>query len=197
MLWSSELTAASMSEGDGSDPSMVDLVSELHELADLVDDPDEREQVNEAIEMARDVQKPGVFGRVIRGYDRADAAEAFLGALLFGIPMFVEGGTAEVGAVLAASPTILLGTIIGTIGTVYGIVFVADIQDVRVTSPIFGLLPRRLIGVLGIAYLTATVVMTAWGRIHWAEPALAIGQVVVAAVPMAIGAAISDLLPGT
>lgn len=186
-----------MSEEDGRDPSMVDLVSELHELADMVDDPDERQQVREAIEMARDVEKPGVFGRVIKGYDRADAAEAFLGALLFGIPMFVEGGTAEVGSVLAANPAILMGTIIGTIATVYGIVFVADIQDVRVTAPVFGLVPRRLIGVLGIAYLTAAVVMTAWGRIEWAESGLAIAQVVTAAVPMAIGAAISDLLPGT
>lgn len=197
MLWSPLCTAARMSEEDGRDPSMGDLVSELHELADMVDDPDERQQVRDAIEMARDVQKPGVFGRVIKGYDRADAAEAFLGALLFGIPMFVEGGTAEVGAVLAANPAILLGTIIGTVATVYGIVFVADIQDVRVTAPVLGLVPRRLVGVLGIAYLTAGVVMTAWGRIHWAEPELAIAQVVTAAVPMAIGAAISDLLPGT
>jgi uncharacterized membrane protein len=186
-----------MTGADDSDPSMVDLVSELHDLANMVDDPDEQQHVRDAIEMAQDVQKPGVFGRVIKGYDRADGAEAFLGALLFGIPMFVEGGTAEVGRVLAANPGILFGTVLGTVATVHGIVFVADIQDVRVTAPVLGLVPRRLVGVLGIAYLTAALVMTAWGRIAWAEPELAIGQVVAAAVPMAIGAAISDLLPGT
>lgn len=186
-----------MSQDRSDDPSMGDLVSELHELADMVDDPDERRQVQEAIEMARDVDEPGVFGRVIKGYDRADAAEAFLGSLLFGIPMFVEGGTEEVGTVLAATPVLMLGTVIGTIATVYGIVFVADIQDVRVTRPVLGIVPRRLLGVLTIAYLTAAVVMTAWGRIDWAEPALAVAQIVTAAVPMAIGGALSDLLPGT
>jgi uncharacterized membrane protein len=186
-----------MSEDPESEPSMGDLVSELHELANLVDDPEEREQVREAIEMARDVDQPGVFGRVIRGYDRADAAEAFLGSLLLGIPMFVEGGTAEVGETLVATPPLLGATFLGTLATVYGIVFVADIQDVQVTDPLLGFIPRRLVGVIGISHLTAAAVMTAWGRIAWSEPVLALAQVVVAAVPMAIGAALSDLLPGT
>lgn len=186
-----------MTEDQKPEPSMGDLVSELHELADLVDDPDERDQVNEAIEMARDVDRPGVFGKVIRGYDRADAAEAFLGSLLFGIPMFVEGGTGEVAEALVATPALLAGTFLGTLGTVYGIVFVADIQDVRVVNPLFGVLPRRLVGVMGISHLTAAVVMTAWGRVAWSDPLLAIAQVVVAGVPMAIAAALSDLLPGS
>lgn len=191
------LVGVGMSEDQTSEPSMGDLVSELHELADLVDDPDERKQVNEAIELARDVERPGVFGKVIRGYDRADAAEAFLGSLLLGIPMFVEGGTGEVGEALVATPALLVGTFLGTLATVYGIVFVADIQDVRVVNPLFGVLPRRLVGVMGISHLTAAAVMTAWGRVAWVDPLLAIAQVVVAAVPMAIGAALSDLLPGT
>jgi hypothetical protein len=38
--------------------------------------------------------------------------------------------------------------------------------------------------------------MTAWGRVEWAQPWLAVCQISVAWVPMAIGAALGDLLPG-
>jgi uncharacterized membrane protein len=111
--------------------------------------------------------------------------------------MAVEGGTQEVGAYLAARPKFLGGTIFFTFALVIGILYVADIQDVRVQDPIFGFVPRRLIGVLCIALLTALGIMTAWGRIDWGTPMLASADVVVAFVPMSIGAALGDILPGT
>jgi hypothetical protein len=45
-----------------------------------------------------------VFGRIVYGFDRSDIAEDALGALVFGIPMAVEGGTQEVGSFVAAKP---------------------------------------------------------------------------------------------
>jgi hypothetical protein len=39
--------------------------------------------------------------------------------------------------------------------------------------------------------------MTAWGRVDWAAPELAVATIVVAWMPMAIGAALGDILPGT
>ncbi|MFB6111376.1 MAG: DUF2391 family protein [Halobacteriaceae archaeon] len=182
---------------DEADPSMADLIAELYELADEVDDPGEVERINETIELARDVERPGIFGRVIHGFDVADAAEAFLGALLFGIPMFVEGGTLEVGVALADTPVLLAGTVAATIAMVYGIIYIADIQDVRIVDPLLGILPRRLLGVLVIGFGTAVVVMTAWERVSWSEPTVAIAQCAVAGVPMVIGAALSDILPGS
>jgi len=82
---------------DPDDPSMSDLVDELEELADTVDDPDEREQVEETLRVAMEVEasRPGVFGRVVRGFDRSDIAEALLGSVLFGIPMAVEDGALD------------------------------------------------------------------------------------------------------
>lgn len=177
---------------------MSDLVDELEELEATISDPEAREQVGEVIDLALDVQDdPIVFGRVIRGYDRADAAESLLGALLFGIPMFVEGGTQEVGAFVAARPLYLLATVVGAAGLAIGILYVADIQDVRVTRPILGVVPRRLVGVVGIAALTALAVMTGWGRVEWSDPWLALSQVAVAFVPMVIGASLGDILPGS
>lgn len=177
---------------------MNDLVDELEDLEAALSDPAAREQVSEVIDLAVSVQAdPVVFGRVIRGYDRADAAESLLGSLLFGIPMFVEGGTQEVGAFVAGHPASLFATLAGAVGLAIGVLYVADIQDVRVADPFFGVVPRRLAAVVGIAGLTALAVMTGWGRVAWSDPWLALSQVAVAFVPMVVGASLGDILPGS
>jgi len=186
-------------EGDDEDEEMQRLLAEFDALAKTVDTPEERDQVraarNAAVVAAQDDDE--IFGQVIKGYDRADLAEAFLGSLLFGIPMFVEGGTNEVGAFLAAHPISLVGTVVGAVGLIVGILYVADIQDVRVYKPILGIVPRRLAGTIGVSFGTALVMMTAWGRVAWADPLLAFATVVAAFVPMSIGAALGDILPGS
>ena len=196
-----------MSEGDSRPDDAVpddqsvdmgDLFDELQELEELVVTDAAREQVRETMRVAMAASAAASpFGRVIRGFDRSDLAEALLGSLLFGIPMAVEGGTQEVGAFLAPRPEYLVGTVLFAVGLVVGIIYVADFQDVRVHKPIFGLLPRRLVGVVGVSLLMAGLLLTAWGRGDWAEPGLAVANVVVAFVPMSIGAALGDLLPGS
>ena len=185
-------------EIDENDDGLRDLLSEFDALAETVDSPEERERVraarNAAVVAAND---DDVFGQVIKGYDRADVAEAFVGSLLFGIPMFVEGGTNEVGEFLAATPIALVGTVVGAIVLVIGILYVAEIQDVRVYKPLLGFIPRRLVGVLGVSFVTALVMMTAWGRVAWVDPLLAFATVVAAFVPMSVGAALGDILPGS
>lgn len=174
------------------------LFDELEELEGAVESPEAREQVRDVMRAAAHVSRSrGAFGNVVKGFGRADLAEALLGSVLFGIPMFVEGGTREVGRYLAGHPVSFVGTLCFAVAMVIGILYVADIQDVRVHNPIFGVVPRRLVGVLGVSFVTATVLMTAWGRVEWATPGLAIADVVVAFVPMSIGAALGDILPGT
>ena len=183
---------------DEDDPELRDLLAEFDTLAETVDSPEERRRVraarNAAVVAAND---DDVFGQTIKGYDRADVAEAFVGSLLFGIPMFVEGGTNEVGAFLAASPIALAATLVGAVGLVIGILYVAEIQNVRVYKPILGFIPRRLVGTLGVSFGTALVIMTAWGRVAWSDPLLAFATIVAAFVPMSLGAALGDILPGS
>ena len=162
---------------DGTDGTAdtAEVEELLERLEDLTDTGAEREQVRAAVqsEMGIDI---GLFGRVVAGFDRGDVMEAVLGSVVFGIPMFVEGGTTEVGAHFATHPVGTAATVGFTIAVVYGILYVSDIQDVRITRRLFGILPRRLVGVLAVA---------------------ALGSVAVAFVPMAVGAALSDILPGT
>lgn len=176
---------------------MGDLFDELEELEEMVDDPEERAQVREAMQAASEAQRDVVFGRVVWGFDRADLSEAVLGALLFGIPMAVEGGTNEAGEYLAQHPLFFAGTVFATVALVIGIIYVADIQDVRVRDPILGFVPRRLVGVLGTSFVMSVFLLTAWGRIDWSEPWIALSTCVVALLPMAIGAALGDILPGS
>jgi uncharacterized membrane protein len=185
-----------MSDPDQAD--MSDLFDELDELDGLVDAPEEREQVRETLRVAMEASaNAGPFGRIVRGFDRGDLAEALLGSVLFGIPMAVEGGTHEVGVFLAAHPPLLAGTLGFAVALVAGILYVADFQDVRITHRLLGLVPRRPVGVIGVAFLTATVMLTAWGRVDWATPWIAFGNVAVAFLPMSVGAALGDILPGS
>jgi uncharacterized membrane protein len=178
-------------------PTMGDLLDDLEALEASVDDEAEREQVKDVMRTASAVRPRDGFGQVIVGFDRADVSEAILGAFLFGVPMFVEGGTQEVGTYLATRPLVLVGTICFGVAMVYGILYVAEIQDVRVLDPLWGILPRRFVGVLFISLALATLLMTAWGRVSWASPVRATAQIVVAFVPMAIGASLGDILPGS
>jgi len=190
---------ASRTAPDGEESAdMSDLFDELEELEDLVDTPAAREQVRETMRVAMAASAvASPFGRVIRGYDRGDLAEALLGSFLFGVPMAVEGGTQEVGAFLVDRPLYFGGTILFGVGLVVGIIYVADFQDVRIHKPIFGVIPRRLAGVVGVSLTMAVVLLTGWGRVDWGTPALAFANVVVAFVPMSVGAALGDILPGS
>lgn len=191
-----DMADAAEPPADGPAPDAERIADLLVELEELTDTPAEREQVREAVE-GRLGLGGRLFGRVVAGFDRGDLAEALLGSVLFGIPMAVEGGTGEVGAHLAARPLAVEATLVAAVAVVVGILYVSELQDVRVREPLFGVVPRRLAGVVGVAALTAVVLLTLWGRVDWARPGVAVATCAVAFVPMAIGAALSDILPGT
>lgn len=178
-------------------PDVVDLIEELESLAAQAETTAQRERIEETIALAQRVSYPAVFGRVIRGFDRSDVAEAFVGSIVFGIPMIIEGGTLEAGTYIARHPPFFLTTLIGAVAVVVGVLYVADIQQVQITRPLFGFLPRRLAGVMTVSFLTALVLMTSWGRVDWATPWIALSQVVVAFAGMSLGAALGDILPGS
>ncbi|GCF12735.1 hypothetical protein Harman_06700 [Haloarcula mannanilytica] len=189
-------------EFDDEDDEFAALFNELQELEQLVDSEDERQQVRDAMRAAADSQdhEPATFGRVVWGFGRSDLAEALLGSLLFGIPMAVEGGTVDSGLHIAQHPLYLAATLIIAVGLVISILYVADFQDVRVANPILGIIPRRLVGVTGTAMVVSVALLTGWGMVEWSsDPAVIYESACICAVafvPMAIGAALGDILPG-
>jgi uncharacterized membrane protein len=191
-----------LAELDDEEDEFATLFDELEELEQLVDSEDERQQVRDAMRAATESQdhEPAPFGRVVWGFGRSDLAEALLGSLLFGIPMAVEGGTIDAGRHIAQHPLYLAATVVVAIALVLSILYVADFQDVRVANPIFGLIPRRLVGVTGTALVVSVSLLTGWGLVEWSsDPAVVYESACICAVafvPMAIGAALGDILPG-
>lgn len=190
--------AATQSESPPERPHVDDLLDELEILEGQVRAPEAKAQLEATIQLARRLDSRGTFGNVITGgFDRADAAEALVGSVVFGIPMLVESGTLEVGAFIANNVAYLVGTLVFGIVIVHGLLYVADFQEVRVVNPVLGVVPRRMVGVLTISAVTATVSMTVWGRVDWSTPWVAACQVSVCFVAMAIGAALGDIIPGS
>lgn len=192
-----------MTEDDQSPPSSdgntnIDAILEhLEELEGTVDDPDERREVRHAISLVENLPLAGSIDK----YTTRDMAQAFVGSILFSVPLLVEGGVEEIAAHFLEStpggvPVFLLGNVVFAVFLTGSLIYWADIRDVRVHKPIFGIVPRRLIGVLIIAFFTSTFTMTLWGRIEWSEPVVAVSRITVVWTVASFGGALGDILPG-
>ncbi|WP_255169099.1 DUF2391 family protein [Natrononativus amylolyticus] len=179
-----------------SDPTIEDVLTQLESLEETVDAPEERREVRDAIRLTRRVTDNGVFGAVITEFTRKDKAEAFVGSVVFGLPLLVEDGVHEIGEFLAATPAFFVANLAFAAALVVGILYVAGFQEVQIHDPYFGVVPRRPVWVLAIAFATAALMMTLWGRVDWAEPWVHLCQVSVVFTAMAVGGALGDILPG-
>lgn len=185
------------SAGDGPvAPGIDDAMAELEQLEEFVDSPEEREQVREAMRTLRRT-RPRLFGRLRDDFGPRDVGEALVGSFIFGVPAIMEDGTLDIGRHIAGRPLVLGFTALLGLGLVLGILRAVEFEKVK-DDLLFGVIPVRLVGILAVACGTAVVLMTAWGRVDWAtEPQVAAGQTLVAAVVMAIGASLGDILPET
>lgn len=191
-----------MRADSSSEADLERLVEELEELEELVDHPAEREQVRRAIRTAHHVPGLHAVENGIKRYTTRDMAEAFVGSILLSLPLLVEDGVFEIAEhfvefTVAGVPVFLLSNVlfIGLFTT--ALLYWTDIRDLGVTDPLFGFVPRRLVGILGISLLTATGLMIMWGRILEGEPtaAEAFGRITVIWTAGAFGAALGDILP--
>jgi uncharacterized membrane protein len=177
-----------------ADPDMADVLDDLADLEEAVDSPEEREQVREAMRTARRASRPRPIGRIRDSFGTRDLGEALVGSFVFGMPMIVEGGTNEVGEHIADSVALILATAAFGLLLVLGILWAAEFE--KVESDFFlGVVPVRLVGILGVAGTTALVLMTMWGRVDWAQPWTAGSQTLVTAIVMAVGASLGDVIP--
>lgn len=180
----------------GEQPDIDDVFVELADLATMVDSPDEREQVMEAMQTLRRSQSSRLVGRLKDTFDSRDVGEALVGSFVFGIPMIVEGGTLEIGEYLASRPALLLGTVAFGGLLVYGILHAVEFDRIQ-EDLMFDILPIRLVMIPLIASVMGFGLMTIWGRADWTTPMIAIGQCTVTSIVMAVGGSLGDVIPGT
>jgi len=186
-----------------SDPDINDLLAKLDALRDTVDDPHEREKVRQTISLVEQMPGSAAFTTRITKYTSRDMAEAFVGSVLFALPLLVEGGVFEIAAWFAAATVagvpVLLAVHIGFVFLVTaGLLYFADFRHIEVRHPILGVIPRRYAGVLLVSLLTSVVMLVLWGRLHEGDPTAVerVGRVAIVWAAAAFGAGLGDILPG-
>lgn len=186
-----------------SDPDIEDLLTKLETLETTVDADHERQKVRQTIALVERMPGSRAFTRRVQKYTTRDMAESFVGAVLFSLPLLVEDGVFEiadyfVAVTVGGVPPFFIANAVFVIALTTGLLYYADFRDVQIHRPLFGVIPRRLVGVLAISFLTATLMMFMWGRLAEEDPTNfeALGRITVIWAAAAFGAALGDILPG-
>lgn len=200
---SSESTDAATPEHGPAEPDIDDLLAKLDALSDTVDEGHEREKVRQTISLVERMPGSAAFAERITKYTSRDLAESFVGAVLFALPLLVEGGVFEIAAwfatvTVAGVPVLLLAHVGFVFVAVAGLLYFADFRQIAIRHPILGVIPRRYAGVLLVSLTTSTVMLLFWGRLHEGDPTTLerLGRIAVVWAAAAFGAGLGDILPG-
>jgi uncharacterized membrane protein len=186
-----------------SDSALVDaLHREFDELESVVDGSADQAEVNRLREETVDATLADSFGDRIEKYTSRDIAEAFVGSIFFAIPFLVEDGVFDIADFflsfrIGVFPVYFLINTAFVLLMILALVYWAGPQEVHVNQPILGFIPRRMVGIAVVSFLTAAAMMTMWGRVdNWADPVVALARVSVVWTVASFGAALGDILPG-
>lgn len=180
-----------------------DLLDKLESLRETVDDDRERSKVDQTISMVEELPGSPALRRRVKKYTTRDIAEGFVGGIIFSLPLLVEDGVFEIAewfvdVRVGPIPVFLVINVTFIMIMITGLLYYTDIRDVRVTRPILGFIPRRLVGVLLVSLIVAAGLMFMWGRLHEEDPTTleVIGRITVIWAAAAFGATLGDILPG-
>ena len=188
---------------DGAIPSgeidVSEVIEQLENLESEVSRADEQAEVRRIRRMLERV--PG--NEQISKYTPRDMGEAFIGGLVFSLPLLVEDGVFEIAEWFVATtvgpiPVYFALNAVLIVTITAGLLYAVDFREVKVNKPLFGFLPRRLLGVLVISFVCAFGMMFLWGRLHEGDPTTleSVGRATVIWASAALGAVLADILPG-
>ena len=194
-----------MSQSDGDpghthrDYDVADVVAHLDRLEDSVTEEHHQRELQRSIRMLESI--PGRDH--IHKYTSRDIGEAFVGGILFSLPLLVEDGVFAIAEwfterTVAGIPVYLGVHVTSIFLLTAGLLYAIDLREVRITNPIFGLVPRRLVGVLVASFLVSAAAMLLWGRLHAGDPTSGeqFARISVIWAAAALGAVLADILPG-
>lgn len=184
-----------------SDAALVEAIgNEFDELEAVVDEV-HRDRITSLREEAVAATLDDGFGDRIRKYTSRDIAEAVVGSVFFAIPFLVEDGVFEIAEYflsfrIGPLPVFFAVNTGFVLGMILALVYWAGPQDVQMSRPLFGIIPRRMVGIAVVSFLTAAGLMTLWGRAEWADPVVALARTSVVWTLASFGASLGDILPG-
>ncbi len=186
-------------ESDGDIGDIEDVLEQLEQLEESITHPE-----NQAALAQTRRRLASIPGRQrIRKYTTRDMVEASVGGIVFSLPLLVEDGVFEIAEWFAAFtlgpiPLFLLVNTVFIVGLAAGVLYATDFREVSISRPLFGIIPRRLLGILVISFVVAAVMMFMWGRLHEEDPTGVeqLGRITVIWAASALGACLGDILPG-
>ena len=180
----------------------VDVAEVLNELTDLEAKVSEGEEKAEVRRVRRMLERVPGSNRIEK-YTTRDMGEAFVGGLVFSLPLLVEDGVFEIAEwfityTVGPVPIFLSLNVLIVIAITAGLLYAVDLREVKIRNPILGIVPRRLLGVLVISFLCAFGMMLLWGRLHEGDPTPleSLSRTTVIWASAALGAVLADILPG-
>ncbi len=186
-------------DGAPRETEVTEVLGELKRLEKQVSKPEYQDEIRRVRKMLE--RAPGT--KTIDKYTSRDVGEAFVGALLFSLPLLVEDGVFEIAEwfvafMLGPIPLFLVINTVFIVAVTTGLLYAVDIREVRITNPVFGFIPRRLVGILAVSFICAFGMMFLWGRLHEGDPTTleAIARITVIWAAAALGAVLADVLPG-
>jgi uncharacterized membrane protein len=198
-----EADSASPAVRELSDTALVnEITTKFDDLKTTVETAEERAELQRIRNQTIQAAMEDTFGEDIQKYTSRDIAEAFVGSVFFSIPFLVEDGVFDVADYflsfrIGLFPVFFLINAAFVILMILALVYWAGPQDVQINNPIFGFVPRRLVGIAVVSFLTAAMLMTMWGRVdNWADPVVALARISVVWTVASFGAALGDILPG-
>lgn len=179
------------------------ILEQLRGLEQAVTDETHREEIVQTKQMLKELSgSPRLEDRITK-YTGRDMGEALVGGIVFSLPLLVEDGVFEIADHLLAFtvvgiPIFLLANVAFVIALTAGLLYAVDFREVEITKPLFGFVPRRLVGVLVVSFLVATALMFMWGRLFEEDPSTLgmLARVTVIWAAAALGASLGDILPG-
>lgn len=182
-----------------TDVHVDQVLKELEQLERTVSEDHEREEVQRVRDMLEYV--PGT--RIIHKYTSRDIGEAFIGGLVFSLPLLVEDGVFDIAEwfveyTIGPIPLFLTINLVFIVAVVTGLLYAIDFREVRIVNPILGFIPRRLVGILMISALCAFGMMFLWGRLHEGDPTTleSVARGTIIWTSAGLGAVLADILPG-
>ena len=187
--------------GRQEEATMDEVMQELDELQSTIETPEQHDEFHDVLDALERLPGGHYVSDRIERYTTRDVAEGFVGSILISLPLLVEDGVFDIADhflahTLAGVPMWLTANVCFIVLMTWGLLYWTDFRDLSESNPLFGLVPRRLVGVLIISLITATVMMTMWGRATWDEPAVAFARISVIWTAAAFGAVLGDILPG-
>jgi len=191
-------TAVELSDSD----LVTEINNQFDDLKSTVDTAEDRRELQRLRNQTMEATLEDTFGDDIQKYTSRDLAEAFVGSIFFSVPFLVEDGVFDVADFflsfrIGLFPVFFLINAIFVLVMILALVYWAGPQDVQINRPIFGFIPRRLVGISVVSFLTAAALMTMWGRVdNWQDPVVALARISVVWTVASFGASLGDILPG-